>query len=338
MSPKRKVQAGTSDVTRALEEARAHLEKTLLIDSAAVAMRAESGTGTHGFENILGVGIGEKISGGTNTGEHCVTVYVLAKVPKKTIDYGAMVPEEVNRVPTDVVEVGEIIAQPYRGRYRPAPGGVSVGHFKITAGTIACMVQAGSKKYILSNNHVLANSNSAKIGDAILQPGAFDGGMVPADVIAKLSKFVTLKFGGVQSNFVDCAIAAPTKSGLVIPTNIGYGTLRLPTVLPSLGLNVKKAGRTTQKTTGRISGVNVTVKVSYGTSGVALFKNQFMIVSLGSSPFSAGGDSGSLIITHSPTSSAANHPVGLLFAGSATNTIANPIGAVLTALGVQITT
>jgi len=337
MSPKRSVHTKSRKESSALEEARLHLEKTLLIDAAEEAIRAESGTGAHGFENILGVGIGEKIVGGTNTGEHCVSVYVLAKASRKKIEYGAIVPDEINKIPTDVVEVGELVAQPYRGRYRPAPGGVSVGHVKITAGTIGCMVHAGLRQFILSNNHVLADCNKARIGDAIVQPGPYDGGTAPADIIAKLAKFVPLKFGGVLPNFVDCAIGAIVRTGIVTPTNICYGKLQLPVVPPVLGLDVKKAGRTTQCTVGRISGVNVTVKVNYGISGVALFKNQFLIVSLGSTPFSAGGDSGSAILTHSRVSRAANHPVGLLFAGSSTHTIANPIAAVLSALGVQIT-
>jgi len=67
---------------------------------------------------------------------------------------------------------------------RPAPGGWSVGHFAITAGTIGTgvydILPGGSVHpprpglgmplpfYILSNNHVLANSNGANIGDPIL--------------------------------------------------------------------------------------------------------------------------------------------------------------------------
>ena len=103
------------------------------------------------------------------------------------------------------------------------------------------------------------------------------------------------------------------------------------TVAPRLNLLVKKAGRTTQRTRGRISGVNATVKVNYGPSGAALFRGQVVIVSLASAPFSQGGDSGSLIVTD-----AGAKPVGLLFAGSVSHTIANPIRSVLAALNVQI--
>jgi hypothetical protein len=73
------------------------------------------------------------------------------------------------------------------------------------------------------------------------------------------------------------------------------------------------------------------VRVNYGAAGVALFRNQILIVSLTSQPFSQGGDSGSLIVTD-----AGRKPVGLLFAGSASHTIASPIGAVLAALDVKL--
>lgn len=318
-------------VSAALLKARDDLEKALLFDAALMAFAAASGTERYGFENIVGVGIGEKVAAESETGEPCVTVYVIAKAPRRDVDSEALVPASVGGVATDVVAVGELTAQPYRGRYRPAPGGVSIGHVKITAGTLGCLVKRGAKKFILSNNHVLANSNAAKTGDAIVQPGPYDGGKAPADVIARLAQFVPLKFGGTAVNFVDAAIAAPLRPDLVRATNIWYGTVSTTTTLPQLALLVKKAGRTTQRTRGRISGINATVRVNYGTSGVALFQNQIVIVSLTSAPFSQGGDSGSLIATDS-----GNRPVGLLFAGSASHTIANPIRSVLTALNVQI--
>ncbi len=318
-------------VSSALLKAREDLEKALLFDAAPMAFAAASGTERYGFENVVGVGIGEKVAAESETGEPCVTVYVIAKAPRREVDSEALVPASVGGVTTDVVAVGELTAQPYRGRYRPAPGGVSIGHIKITAGTLGCLVKRGAKKFILSNNHVLANSNAAKSGDTIVQPGPYDGGKAPADAIAKLAQFVPLKFGGTAVNFVDAAIAAPLRPDLVKATNIWYGAVSATTTLPQLALLVKKAGRTTQRTRGRITGINATVKVNYGTSGVALFQNQIVIVSLTSAPFSQGGDSGSLIVTDS-----GNRPVGLLFAGSASHTIANPIRSVLTALNVQI--
>ena len=90
-----------------------------------------------------------------------------------------------------------------------------------------------------------------------------------------------------------------------------------------VGTSVQKHGRTTGLTTGVVRGVNVTIRVQYD-SGVARFVNQIWIGSTRSDDFSDFGDSGSLIVTE-----AGNRPVGLLFAGSATDTFANPIDLVM---------
>ena len=321
---------GTRVSVDKLLPAKEQLAKKLILDVADEAFSAESGTDTHGFENIVAVGISEKTVAGWMTATPCVTVFVAAKVPLDEVSPGARVPKEVGGFPTDVVEIGEVSAFPFKGRYRPAPGGVSVGHFKITAGTISCLVKKGNGLFILSNNHVLANVNKGAIGDPVTQPGPFDGGKVPADVIAKLSAFVPIKFPG--PNFVDCAIAQ-TSPSLVSPLDKAYGKIKLPVVPAVLNMLVKKCGRTTQFTRGRVTAVAATVNVSYGTAGVATFQNQIIIQSLNANPFSAGGDSGSLIVTD-----VTQQPTGLLFAGSTTHTIANPIQAVLAALGVTIVT
>ena len=63
-------------------------------------------------------------------------------------------------------------------RQRPLRIGVSVGHFTITAGTLGsfAVYRKTGEVVILSNNHVLANENRARAGDAVLQPGKYDGG------------------------------------------------------------------------------------------------------------------------------------------------------------------
>lgn len=321
--------AGEFASTAQLLPAKEKLEKQLIFDVAEEALSAQSGTDEYGPENIVGVGISQKIRGDVLTGEPCVTVYVVAKVDEDKVASSAKIPDNVNGIPTDVVATGELHAFPHKGRYRPAPGGVSVGHFRITAGTLGCLVRKRNALYILSNNHVLANSNSGRIGDPILQPGRIDGGIQPRDVIAKLSQFVPINFGGAP-NRVDCAIAQ-TSPRLVSPLEKCFGRIRLPIVPCRLNLLVRKCGRTTQFTRGRITDCNATVRVNYGV-GVATFQNQIIIQSLTPpTPFSQGGDSGSLIV-----SDQACQPVGLLFAGSATHTIANHIEAVLAALGVAI--
>ena len=97
-------------------------------------------------------------------------------------------------------------------------------------------------------------------------------------------------------------------------------------------MKVLKYGRTTGLTKGRVYAINVTIDVTYDTD-VARFENQIMITP---GTFSAGGDSGSLIVVDSKRSADHHKAVGLLFAGSSLYTIANPIGPVLSAFGVII--
>jgi len=215
---------------------------------------------------------------------------------------------------------------------RPVPIGVSTGHPNITAGTIGCRVfDEYGEVYALSNNHVYADENRALTGN-VLQPGPWDGGIDPADAIGTLWDFYLITFKGpyppYYNNTIDAAIAWSSTDllGKATPSN-GYGTPKSSPVRAKVRLSVKKYGRTTGQTQGRVYAVNAKVDVGYD-SGVARFVNQ-IIVTPGS--FSAGGDSGSLVVTAD-----GNNPVGLLFAGSPTMTVCNPIDAVLEFFGVWI--
>jgi hypothetical protein len=224
---------------------------------------------------------------------------------------------------------------------RPVPIGVSTGHPDITAGTISCRVTDGTYFYALSNNHVYANENAASIGDAVIQPGTFDNGSSPADDIGTLFGFEEIffipenPFDPIITNTIDAAIASTTTSllGNATPSN-GYGMPKSTTIEAAVNQKVKKYGRTTELTTGQISAINATVDVVYDT-GVARFINQ-IVITPGS--FSAGGDSGSLIVAvgKGRNKDDDRKPVGLLFAGSDLYTIANPIDAVLDRFGVTI--
>src|SRR5256885_6979139 len=156
-------------------------------------------------------------------------------------------------------------------RSRPAPLGFSVGHPLITAGSIGARVaDAAGNVFVLSNNHVLANSNDATIGDPALQPGPFDGGTAPADQIGTLPAFNTIDFSA-GLNTIDAAIARSTVDALgnatpaEPPLDDGYGTPNAEIfgdVNPRdgffddkntlLGLSVQKYGRTTKLTHGTI--------------------------------------------------------------------------------------
>lgn len=243
------------------------------------------------------------------------------------------IPEELERIPVKKVVSGKINAFfDTTTKYRPAPIGVSTGHPLITAGTIGCRVKDSSGNvYALSNNHVYAAENMAIKGDAVIQPGTYDGGSSPADDIGNLSDFEPIVFSRKASNVIDAAIAISDvgRLGNATPLEVGYGTPSSTTVKASLGLKVQKFGRTTLLTNGEVTALNATVNVGYGYGKTARFVNQIII---GPGGFSAGGDSGSLIVTDDSNL----NPVGLLFAGSSSVTIANPIDAVLSRFGVIV--
>lgn len=215
---------------------------------------------------------------------------------------------------------------------RPVPIGVSTGHPAITAGTIGARVTDGTYVYALSNNHVYADENRANIGDNVLQPGSFDYGTDPDDKIGTLYAFVPIDFNGGK-NYVDAAIALSSTQllGNATPPG-GYGAPRSTIADASIGMRVLKYGRTTGQTKGRVYAINATVDIGYD-SGVARFENQIIITP---GTFSAGGDSGSLIVVDAKRSDDHLKPVGLLFAGSSLYTVANPIGPVLEAFGVTV--
>ena len=138
----------------------------------------------------------------------------------------ARLPDSLDGVPVTVRVTGRIMAftDPTQ-RMRPAHPGFSVGHPLITAGTIGARVRdALGRVYILSNNHVLANSNNASIGDPEYQPGPYDGG-TSADQIATLTDFQTISFASNGSNTIDAAIALSSTDLLdnAVPSDEGYG-------------------------------------------------------------------------------------------------------------------
>ncbi len=246
-------------------------------------------------------------------------------------------PELLEGYPVVIKPTGMLMAlsDPTAKQPRPVPIGVSTGHPTITAGTIAARVKdALGNVYALSNNHVYAASNDAELDDSVLQPGVFDGGTDPTDAIGILDSFVPIDFSG-GANIVDAAIALSSRAMLdnSTPADDGYGIPSSTTVAAYVGQQVKKYGRTTQLTHAEVTEVNVTANVCYEVAVIictksALFTGQIGISTPG---FSDGGDSGSLIVTEN-----GNNPVGLLFAGSANLTLANPIDAVLDAFGVVV--
>jgi hypothetical protein len=218
-------------------------------------------------------------------------------------------------------------------RVRPLRPGLSVAHRSVTAGTLGGFVCTAAGTAILSNNHVLAASDAAGVGDPVLQPGPADDGR-PEDRVATLSAFV--RFRAEAPNAVDAALAVLDAGVDATPGDLPGGPLggEVP-----LGIDidadeaVEKVGRTTGHTSGRISAVEVDgVAVQYDRA-VYRFDDQLEIEGHAGA-FSAGGDSGSVIWR-----SRDRAPLALLFAGSSTGgsngagvTFANPLATVLRTL------
>ena len=218
------------------------------------------------------------------------------------------------------------------------------------SGTLGSLVQRGSTFYILSNNHVLARSDQGKKGvDPITQPGLVDTNCTPGTTVATLTDFVSLPQGGTstapKTGTVDAAIAqivssaAVDTSGTILELGTASSTPNVPNPAPPASTiettpvpgttRVAKAGRSSGLTCSTISSVNTAVDIDYstscsgGTSFTVEYNNQIVI---GGGSFSAAGDSGSLVVDATTA-----QPVGLLYGGDNTSTVANPIGAVLNA-------
>jgi len=235
--------------------------------------------------------------------------------------------KEVRNQTVEVVieEEGEILAEMYTARRRPCPGGYSIGHPRVTAGTLGGFGRRGSKwRFILSNNHVLAATNSGARGDPVYQPGPSDGGGA-TDTIGQLESWVPIDFSGARNNEVDCAIARCLRRrgrNNVTRQVVGIGTPNAEADA-TVGQAVRKSGRTTQLTLGTILSDNATIRVRYGPGQLAVFVNQLQYTHM-----TLAGDSGSLIWDQKSLT-----VVGLHFAGSKAASYGNKIWRVLTLLG-----
>jgi hypothetical protein len=207
-------------------------------------------------------------------------------------------------------------------------------------GTLGSLVNIGGQQHILSNYHVFesdtvpgGNNTVAATGDPVIQPGLIDVNCSAANAqtVATL-----VKKSSLPGSNVDCSIAKVV-SGQVRTDGaiLEIGTISHTTVGAALSQAVKKSGRTTGLTHSTISGLNATISVTYdnecagGTAFTKTFTGQIVISNKGSR-FLNSGDSGSLMVEDVATNPRA---VGLLFAGSSSTAIANPINEVLGFLG-----
>ena len=216
------------------------------------------------------------------------------------------------------------------------------------SGTIGSLVSRGGKLYILSNTHVLARSDLAVAGEAIIQPGLVDNNCSSAGTVTAATLFEFFNLENDPRPNVDAALAeivpgAVDPLGTIIQlggTAVGGqptdGTPNPgPGVAPTIGRHVAKSGAATGLTCGTILAITATTNVEYqkgcnsGSTYVCDFTDQIVVADAG---FSAQGDSGSLVVTQDTAD-----PVGLLFSGSSTDTVANPVSVIMQQLADKVT-
>jgi len=265
-----------------------------------------------------------------------------------------------------VVEIGKVklLNGSRTALSRPARPGVSIGHYRVTAGTLGAVVRdrATGRSLILSNNHILANGTNgfdgrAKKGDPIYQPGPYDGGG-EQDRIATLYRWVGVTRS--EEEALHCPVAQAAAQGASALLALWRPDYRLklfksfaaenivdcavalpdsphlvdPAILDigpvrganevELGETVQKSGRTTGLTTGTVIAVGTSLKVVMDNEQAAWFGDQ-VVSNLKSGP----GDSGSLVVNSQ------KQAVGLLFAGSDKYSVFNRIQNVMDALEVD---
>ena len=291
------------------------------------------------IENIL-LGIEEVQGVGISSDRQSIIVYVstvtdqlLQIVPGVIAGYRVIVKEVgIFKPSPDFVATA---ADPARlWRYRPVVGGISSGHYAITAGTLGCVVKdaASEQPMLLSNNHVYAaistdQNQRAQVSDPVLQPGPVDGGKIE-DTVGTLARWIPIKVN--SPNAVDAAVANSTyqPSPYILGENSEYIQVKgLRTV--TQGIPVKKAGRTTGLTVGNIIDTDYTGMVDYNGQ-VLTFTDQLLV-----SIMIQGGDSGSILLDEN------DNAVGLLFAGAQDNYgnyygVANKINTVFSLLQIEL--
>jgi len=197
------------------------------------------------------------------------------------------------------------------------------------SGTLGSLVSRAGTFYILSNNHVLDKSDQGTAGDPISQPGLADSncGTSPIRTVANMSQAAPLK---TAPHAVDAAIAQVVSgqvdtSGTILDL-AAVGQPAQPsatTGTPAINQGVAKSGDATGLTCSTVTAIDTAVQVMYqtqcqgGTQFTVVFDNQ---VSITGTAFSNSGDSGSLIVDSSNS-----RPIALLYAGSSTGTVGNPI-------------
>jgi hypothetical protein len=284
--------------------------------------------------NVIGIGASYKTTEGKATDTLSITFYVKKKLPRSRIKSENLLPEILSSgdgrsIFTDVKETG--IFRPSATplvQETPIASGYSVSNIDGATGTVGAIVSkpGETRRYLLSNSHVLANTGLAAPGSNILYPGVSDGGNADTDWVAILDQSVPLTPGGAYVNQVDVALAEilDSRAGDARFDIYGAGSpIRFAS--PEVGMSVMKRGRTSGETTGQVTDVDFHFSLAYPGVGTCGFAAQTLCTR-----FTEDGDSGSLVVDQNT-----GNLVGLHFAHSNGGSVFNPVRAVMDALGIS---
>ncbi|WP_421742650.1 hypothetical protein [Cellulomonas sp.] len=289
---------------------------------------------------VTGIDVGYKVVGGVQTDEVAIRVHVAKK--KASVPKAQLVPASIDGAVTDVLERTyelqvvrepmDFSAQADTTHYATLQGGISMGPSRaiggfVFAGTLGAIVtdNVSGKKAAVTNFHVACVDSGWSVGDRQVQPSRVDTGTVPGDEFGAILR-------AVLSSHVDGAVISIDAGETTAGTIVDIGTVN-GTKPATLGMVVRKRGRTTGLTHGSVDGLSLSVSVDYGDGlGVHVLTDQVSIATdTAQNPlFSDHGDSGSVIVDSTGA------VVALLFAGSGTNTVGNPIASVLSELNIAI--
>lgn len=335
--------------TEELREAKLELHRSLFqpivkaqLETAAADRPARIAETAKTPLNIVGIGIGERITQNSFASEDGLKVYVQAKLPEKDLPSNNVVPKSLDGIPVDVEECGQTwalsscLANPRARQDRPFPAGVSVGGGKNPAGTLGYTVRKPGIQgtFILSNYHVLADVDPTRVLP-VFQPGRGDGELSQNDRIGQLEAGIPIDFSGAE-NRVDAAIAR------VADASVRAMLCAIGTIGGAIDAErddaVRMFGKQIGPSKGQVVDVDCDIVVRYRGGRRALFVDQLRILPARPSPvFARRGDSGSLVVVKRGPAKLA---CGLLFAAGGRNgtAFANPIRIVLDRLGVELAT
>lgn len=295
--------------------------------------------------HVVAVGMGKEEVEGQRTGKETLTALVAEKKPESELEEKDKIPKEVDGVKTDVIEAGRIeIENEYPVRpgqietetrdietnqkHRPYPQGSSIGHPDITAGTAGLLMWKRAEKEVgdqtivypepvgVSNNHVVANSNKAEVGDIILQPGKYDGGKeIDGEyTVGQLEGYVPIE---KEDNLFDIGWYSLKEERIANSFVLGMGVPTEKATVEKGDLAKKGNTRTTGYREGEVIMTDARVNVKF-PDGIKEFEDQIITKSI-----SRGGDSGSAVFNDK------GEIIGVLNAGSSRVTIVNKIDHIL---------